>query len=394
MSGRTQRGRSKTLELAHHYVGGDGATALQAFVEGFRSTHTDVTFEETQYDNMRLRVKGRILDEQPPDLWTGWPGEVQTYADVEVVADITDIWESTDLRSNYRSAAVDASQVDGRFYTVPTAVHRFNDLYLHTSTVEAAGIEPQRASDPGELIEMLRQVDERIDGSGFMLPMADPFTVLQLWEVVLLGLEDHRTFEQITGGNAARNRDAIQRALEHVIEFANLSSDDALYHAMTDANQYFIDGAAPVYAQGDWAAGVFSDTDGFEYGTDWERIPFPGTENQFGVVMDSLIPHVDADTDTLHEFLTYAGSPKAQETFNQRKGSLPARADVSMDGFSPFAQSQKDELDRAREQPQSITHGLSVTPLELVDLKSIIAEFIDTWDTEATTDQMVEVFDG
>jgi len=394
MSSRLQESRSNAIELVHHYVGGDGAAALEAFVDQFRQSHSAITFEETQYDNMRLRVKSRILDQNPPDLWTGWPGEVETYADVGVVEDITESWEAAGLSEHFQSAAVEVSQIDGRFHTVPIAVHRYNDLYLHAETIERTGIEPGRASDPAALIEMLRQVDQETDGPAFLLPMVDPFTVLQLWEVTLLGFEDHQTFEAITNGEASAHRDAIRRALEHVIEFADLAHDDALYHGLTDANEQFMAGEAPVYTQGDWAGGVFSDTDGFEYGTDWERIPFPGTEDQFCVVMDSVIPHVSAEEDTLDEFLQYAGSAQAQEIFNNKKGSLPVRKDVSMDGFSEFSRSQKEQLDRARYQPKSITHGLSVDPMTLVDLKSVTAEFIDSWDPETTADEMIATLDG
>jgi len=394
MSSTLQDRRANEIELVHHYVGGDGAAALESFLQQFRKTHGSLTLNATHYDNMRLQVKGRILDEDPPDLWTGWPGEVKTYADVGVVADISNVWESAGLERNFQSAAVDVSKINGAFRTVPLAVHRYNDLYLHTDAVEAAGIDPQRATDPADLIEMLSQVDAEGEGPGFLLPMADPFTVLQLWEVTLLGFEDIATFEAITNGKAGSHRRAISQALEHVVAFADLADDDSLYHAMTDANQQFIDGVAPVYAQGDWAAGVFSDTDDFSFGSDWERIPFPGTEEQFGVVMDAVIPHIDADPDALETFLAYAGSPEAQETFNQNKGSLPARVDVSMDGFSDFSKSQKRQLDNAREQPLSITHGLSVTPMTLVDLKSVIAEFLEDWDVETTTDEMIAVLDG
>lgn len=393
MSGGVQQSRADSLELVHHYVGGDGAAALDAMMDGFAQRHGSITVRETHYDNMRLQVKSRILGEDAPDLWTGWPGgEMEGYAEVNVVKDITDLWEGTDMAANYRPVAADAAQIDGVYHAVPITVHRINDLYLHRETVEATGIDPERASNPTELVEQLEAIDGH-DGPAILLPMADPFTVLQLWEVTLLGLADHRTFEEITDGNAARHRDTIRRTLEHITRFAGVASDDAIYHSLTDANEQFRDGAAPLYPQGDWAAGVFDETDGFDFEQEWDRIPFPGTENMYCVVIDAVIPSVDAEGEAVEAFLRYAGSADAQERFSRNKGSLPARKDASMDGFTDFGRSQNEQFDRATEHPQTITHGLSVTSGKLVDLKSAIAEFIDDWDEQAAADEMVAVFD-
>jgi glucose/mannose transport system substrate-binding protein len=138
---------------------------------------------------------------------------------------------------------------------------------------------------------------------------------------------------------------------------------------------------------------VFGEADDFAFGTDWDRVPFPGTENMYAVVIDAVIPSASSDSDGLEPFLAYAGSADGQERFSQKKGSLPARADVSMQGFGEFARSQKTQFDRASEHPQSITHGLSVSPAQLVDLKTAVAEFLDRRDLDETTDEMVRVFD-
>jgi len=394
MSGGSQRLRTDRLELVHHYVGGDGEAALQSLLAGFGERHSELSVRETHYDNMRLRVKSRILGQDPPDAWTGWPGgEIEGYADVNVVADITELWEATGMVENYREVAADAARVDGRYYAIPITVHRINDLYVNVEAAEAAGIDPAQTRDPTEFVEQLEAADDESEGPTMLLPMADPFPTLQLWEVTLLGLSDHRTFREITDGNAARHRDAIRRAMEHVGRFAAVASDDAVYEGLTDTNEQFVDGAAPVYPQGDWAGGVFVETDDFTFGADWDRIAFPGTENMYAVVLDAVIPSASSESDALTTFLEYVGSADAQERFARNKGSLPARTDVSMQGFGDFARSQKTQFDQSTEHPQTITHGLSVSPAQLVDLKSAIATYLDSRDEAATTDEMIEIFD-
>jgi glucose/mannose transport system substrate-binding protein len=243
MSGSSRRLHASQLELVHHYVGGDGQSALRALLSGFDEGNSEYSVSEIKYDNMRLRVKSRILGQEPPDAWTGWPGsETEGYADVNVAADITELWEATGMIDSYRAVAADAARVNGRYYAIPITVHRINDLYINVEAAEATGIDPARASDPTEFVEQLEAVDSESDGPTMLLPMADPFPTLQLWEVTLLGLSDHRTFQEITDGNAARHHDTIRRAMEHVGRFAAVASDDAVYEGLTDANGQFLGG--------------------------------------------------------------------------------------------------------------------------------------------------------
>lgn len=385
--------RSLTVEIGHHYVGGDGAAAFSSLAEGFRRRNQSVNLQETQYDNLRLQVKSRILKQDPPDAWTGWPGgEMAGYVEANTVRDITDFWTEGDLDRQIRPFIKDTCMVGDSYHAVPISTHRVNDLYVHVETAEELGVDPATASDPAELVEVLSQVDDD-DVASVLVPMADPFVVLQLWELTLLGLYDHATFRSVTAGNATANRDAIRSALETVADLAALAPDASLYHSMPDGNDMFVDGEALAYPQGDWAGGVFVETDGFEYRTDWERAAFPGTENMYDIVLDSIIPSETADGEAVETFLEYAGSTEAQESFNRLKGSIPPRKDVSTSGFSEFARAQEQSLDRSTEQPQSITHGLSTSTAQLVDLKSVIAEFVDTWDAQQATREMVEIFD-
>lgn len=394
MSPGSQSDRRGGVELAHHYVGGDGAAALSAFLDGFSDSHPGVTLTGTQYDSLRLRVKSRILRRDPPSLWTGWPGaEMADYAAAGVLADVTDVWESSGMVDAYRPVVAEASRLDERYYTVPITVHRINDLYVNRRALADADVDVAGASSPTDLVGVAERIADETGGPGILLPMADPFAVLQLWEVTLLGLTDAATHADVTAGNARDHRTALRRSLEHVVAFADVATDRALYQDLTDANEQFTDGLAPLYPQGDWAAGEFDERAGFAYGDDWDRVPFPGTEDCYAVVLDTLFQSTAVEGDAVETVLAYAGSASTQESFARRKGSLPARRDVSMEGFGAFARDQHQQLDRSRSQPLSLTHGLSVTPAQLVDLKGLIVDFIDTWDVEAATRELIEIFD-
>ncbi|WP_181685566.1 ABC transporter substrate-binding protein [Halorhabdus salina] len=386
--GETQAG---TIELVHYHVGGDGERALEAFLEEYRRTHTTVV-DPISYDNTRLQVKSRILNGDPPDVWTGWAGaNLRAYEQANVLADVTDLFTDTAMERNYRDVARDAAQVDGVYRAVPYSMHRINDLYVNVAAAQAAGIDPATLDSPREFATLVTEAD--IDGSAFLLPMKEPWLVLQLWELVLLGQFDHETFEDVTGGRARTHRDAIVDCLDIVATFASGAPDDAVYTSLVEANERFIDGKAPFYQQGDWAGGVFVDAAEFTYEEDWQRIAFPGTEDMYVVSIDAMTPSKAADMDVIRPFLEYAGSPDGQVPFTRAKGSLPTRTDAPTDQLSVFGQDQARALERARDQPQSMAHGLSVTTQTRIELLDAFASFITDWDSDAAADEIVDVFD-
>lgn len=392
MAGTFRDGRSPSVELGHQYVGGDGAAAVDSLLEGFRRRHRAIDVEGTRYDNLRLQVKSRILKGDPPEAWIGWPGgELRGYVDAGVAGDVTDLWEETDLADAIRPFAAESCRVDGSYYAVPITIHRVNDLYVHTARCEEVGLDPSAASGPADLVEALRSVAGETDAAPVLVPMSDPFAVLQLWEVTLLGLHGATTFERVAGGDAAAHRDAVRSALSTVADLASVAPDGSLYDSLTDANEAFRDGGGLVYPQGDWAGGAFVEADGFEYGVDWDRVPFPGTEDAYVLVQDAVVPSADAEGEGVDAFLEHAGSAGAQAEFNRLKGSLPPRADAPMDAFTEFGRDQERLLERSRHQPKTVAHGLSVTPAQLVDLKSAVAEFVDSWDVDGTADEMVRI---
>ena len=394
MSSQSGRTRSGAVELVHHYVGGDGEEALNAFLEGYRRGHS-TEVRDVYLPDAKLQVKSRILTGDPPDIWTGWPGaDLQAYANADALADITEIYQSTGMEANFRSSALDAARVNDAYRAVPYLIHRTNDLYINVSAAERMDIDPRGASTPRELATMVSETADAEGAAAFLLPMKEPWTVLQLWEVVLLGQTDHATYSDITDGRASPNRNAIRDALDIVSTFADAAPEDSMYNSLVEANERFMAGEVPVYSQGDWSGGAFVEADDFEYDRDWERIPFPGTDRQYVVVMDAALPSAKADIEAIRPFLEYAGSPEGQELFATTKGAVPARKDISLDRFSAFGQDQAQALERASDQAMSMAHGLAIDSPTRIELLSAFATFITNWDSEAAANAIVDGLDG
>lgn len=379
---------SGSVELVHRLAGGDGRAALDAFLDGAEG----LSIAETPVDDVGLSVKSRILREDAPDCWIGWPGKnLEPYDRADILVDATPVWEDG-LREAYRDGPRDAATIDGVFRAVPINIHRINNLFYRPDPVAAAGIDLSTVDSPAGWIDALEAIDDAVDPHPIAFPMKNPWTVLQAWETLVIGLAGSDGYEAILDGEARAYRDTIERALEFVQRLADLAPPDALYSSLTRANDRFMAGEAVTITQGDWVAGQYVDRDGFAYGDDWDHVAVPGTTDAYAMNMDAVVATTTgaADLETIHALMAYAGSGDGQRRFNQKKGSIPPRSDVSMDAFGPFRQDQARAFDTARSQPVSLTHGLGVAPDRLVECKTAMAEFVADREIATTTAALVE----
>ncbi len=87
---------------------------------------------------------------------------------------------------------------------------------------------------------------------------------------------------------------------------------------------------------GDWANGYFKAV-GWTPDVNYGGVAVPGTEGVYNLVIDSFeLPVGAPDPQNGMNWLKLIGSAQAQIAFNQIKGSIPARIDVSTTGFDPI----------------------------------------------------------
>ncbi|MBX0347465.1 ABC transporter substrate-binding protein [Haloarcula pellucida] len=395
MSRSTSIGGGESGELLHRLVGGDGGAALDALFEGFSQRHPDVSMNDVADENLSLEVKSRILKESPPDVWMEWPGKnLKPYEDASVLGDVTAVWEDSDMEQYYLDGPREAATFDGTYRAVPLNIHRINNLFYDVRQAEELGLDPATIDSPRAFAEELRRIDAETDHTGMLFPMKNPWTVLQMWETVLLGEHGHETFRGVTDDAAAAHRRAIVDALDIVRQYAEVATEDKLYLSLTDANERFVDGESVFFHQGDWAAGAYTESAQFDYGTHWDHVPFPGTDGLYAMNMDAVIAANATDNpETVSTFLSYVGSADGQKRFNQKKGSIPPRTDVDTSAFTPFLQEQQTAFQQSTAQPLSITHGLGVRPDQLIELKTAMSSFVSSWDPEAVADEVVAALD-
>ncbi|WP_275739619.1 ABC transporter substrate-binding protein [Halorhabdus sp. SVX81] len=378
------------FELLHQLVGAEwGGAALNALVDGYER-RTSYTVEETttSADDLSIRVKIRILQERAPDAWIEWPGQhVTPYIDSGAVRDITHIWEDNGFEEVFTDGAKEQVRFDGTYHAIPLNIHRINNLFYNVEMIEEAGVDID-ANSPRAFVDVLEQLEGALDVTPFLMALRNPWGTIHVWETILLGETDARTYRDVVDGNPGRHRDAIETTLSVLARYLDFANDDAQFASLPDANAHFVDDEGALFLMGDWAASAY---DQDAYGETWDAIPFPGTEGDYPLNMDALVPSSsEADTTAIDEFLAYAGSQEAQTAFNRHKGSMPPRTDTDPSEFTPFLQDQRDDFDAATSQPPSIAHGLAVHPETLIEVKSLMAEFVSEPEPASTADRLVD----
>ncbi|AWB27380.1 ABC transporter substrate-binding protein [Halococcoides cellulosivorans] len=388
------RRRAGTVEIAHAWADGDGRKPLDSLLDEYRDRSAGSTLTDTFYDDLSLSVKSRILAEDPPSIWVEWPGEsLRPYADVDALRDLTDVWTDTDMESGYLDGPRELSRIEGSYRAIPINIHRINNLFYRTAAVDRLGIDPASVSDPREFLEVLEICDEAGE-LGMAQPMKNPWTVLQLFSMILTGQFGVDVYRSITDGNPHEHRGAIETSIELLDAYADLASDDATFVGMVGANRRFLDGESVFFHQGDWVGGEYADVEDFDYREDWDHVPFPGTDGVYAMGMDAFVAAStidESDWEATREFLEFAGSPTGLRTFNRIKGAIPPRGDVSLDAYPPFLQDQYQDFQASREQVGS--DALETHPERFIEAKAAIASFVTHRDVSKAVGEFVEAYE-
>ncbi|MFC7198601.1 ABC transporter substrate-binding protein [Halospeciosus flavus] len=388
-----------TLKVQHWWTGGDGAAAVEALFEGFKEAYPEIPVEQNPVaggagENLQAVIKKRILNNNPPSSWQAWPGaNLQPYVQADKLENIGEsVWGHNDMKSAYLAGPKQAAQPGGNYVTVPLNIHRLNNLFYNTAVVEEAGVDPSSISKPSDLVAAMKAVEDA-GYVGMAMQTKSAWSTGQLWAQVLLGEYGAETYTAFTEGKVEANSEAIKDTLQIVKDYHQYYNDDAGSISWTEANKLIINGEAGFFHQGDWAAGMYRTASNFEYGKQWDHVPFPGTEGLYSMNMDSFpFPTNNPSPEATTKFLRYVGSVDAQKRFNPKKGSIPPRTDVPKDAFGPFLQNQMDDFKNSEAQPPSIQHGLAIGPDKLSKFGSAMSTFISSYNVSDTYNQLVKVF--
>ena len=387
------------LEIVHWWTAGGEEDAYNALLDGFREEHPDVEIVDNPAPGgagsaIDTVIQNRVLDQNPPSTFQIWPGQALTpYTDEDLLEDIGDsVWDE-EMREAYLDGITELSRPGGDLVAVPINIHRMNNLFYNVEVVESAGVDPTDIDDPQGLLDALQAVEENTDAVPLAHQTQAPWSTVQLFEDVFIGQQGTDDYTSFIEGNVAELEDEVREALEQLSEYADYYPEDAGSISWDQGNDRLIEGEAAFIHQGDWAAGQYRAADGFEFGENWDMVPFPGTDGVYHSVIDSFVfPTNNPSPDATERFLNYAGSVDAQERFNPIKGSIPPRTDVPTDDFGPFLSRQIEDFENSNAQPPTIAHGTAVAPAIASSMEEAFANFNDNRNVDTAYEAIRDAF--
>lgn len=390
---------SNELEIIHHWTRGADGKAFSEFLTQFKKEYPDVRILENTLAGqagagVKTVVTKRLVNNDPPSTFQGLAGKyMQPFSDhLQPIGD--SVWSQNNMKEVYLEGPKKISQIDGEYMMVPLNIHRVNILFYNTAVVEEAGVDPNAISDAGALTDALRKVDQNTDAVGFPQSTTEGWTVLQLFESILLSEGGIEAYNKFSEGNVSEVESSVKTSLERVKEYSQSFPGDANAIAWPEAASMLPSGDGAFYQSGDWAAGVLLDSEDFKFGEDWDWIPFPGTSDSFIVVMDVFeMPADNPSPEATKKFLQFCGSKKGQATLNSIKGSIPPRTDVPTDKFSGYQKDQIESIKKTSNQPGSMTHGAAVAPEALTNLKKAMGDFTANYNINAAFGKLEQAFE-
>lgn len=382
------------VEVFTWWAAGSEKAGLDALVEVFNEQYPDTEFVNAAVaggagSNAKNALASRLKANNPPDSFQAHAGaELTDYIEAEKIEDLSDFYADNGLNDVFPSTLLDRLTVDGKIYSVPSNIHRANVVWVNTSVLTDAGIDPTAA--PADLDGWLADM-EKLKAAGIETPLsvATDWTQVQLFENVLISVLGADGYQGLWDGSTKFDDAKVTDAIDYYTKLLSYANTDGTGQDWPVATDMVIDGTAAYNVMGDWALAQF-DAKGKTYGTDYTTWPTPGTDGMFDFLADSFTLPVGAPhAGGAKNWLKTISSAEGQEAFNLAKGSIPARTDADPAAYPEY---QQGAIASFAEDTvvSSLAHGAAVKVSWLNDITSAIGQFVSTQDGQTLQDALVQ----
>jgi glucose/mannose transport system substrate-binding protein len=212
------------------------------------------------------------------------------------------------------------------------------------------------------------------------------FTV---FESVALGVGGAQFYDNalVKLDKTALTSDEMKKVLDTFRRLKLYIDDKSVGRDWNVTTDMVIKGKAGFQLMGDWAKGEFLAANQ-QPGKDFTCSPAPGTANAYTFNVDSfaMFQLKSWEAQKAQGYLAYLLMGQSfQEKFNVRKGSIPARLNMSMDKFDECAKASSRDFvltSKAGTLVPSVAHGMAVSPAVQAALRSAVSDF---WNNDKTT---------
>jgi glucose/mannose transport system substrate-binding protein len=337
--------------------------------------------------NAKAVLTSRMQGGQPPDSFQVHAGLelTATWVAANKMEPITSIWKSEGWDSVIPKDLKDIVSSKGDVWSVPVNVHRGNALWYNKKVLDSKGVAPPKTVD--EFNSALTTLKSKGIAAPLALASKGNWQVQMLLENNILAVGGADFYNKVMAGKASWTDANVKQALTLIKQWLGYANSDNTAIEWDEADNRVIKGDSVFTIMGDWAKGDFTSKN-WVANVDFGVVASPGTSGKYMIVCDTFgLPKGVKDRDNAVEWIKVCGSQSGQAAFNPKKGSIPARTDVSASIFDPIAQQFMAEFKTATLVPSS-AHG-SATPAAFADaVNQEMGLFIQNKDVDKTANNL------
>jgi alpha-glucoside transport system substrate-binding protein len=336
-TGGTGGGASGSISVMAVWTGAEQA-AFKAVIDGFTAENPDVTVNYTSAgDQLPTQLSTAVQGGNPPDIaFLPQPGLMSDFAKKNALKPLD--FASSDISDNFGQSVVDLGTVDGKLYGFLFKAANKSLVWYNVQAYADAGVTPAEDWDT-----WLKNGDT-LAASGvapYSIGGADGWTLTDLFENIYLRTAGPDKYDQLATHEIPWTDQSVKDALATMADVLGNSSklaggtEGALQTDFpTSVTQVFSDPPkAAQVMEGDFVAGVITDSTKAKPKTGFDVFPFPSINGSPPVVVgggDTVVMFKDSPAG--EAFIKYLTTPAAAEIWAKLGGfaSLNKNLDPSV----------------------------------------------------------------
>lgn len=333
-AGQTARAQQE-VEVIHWWTSGGEAAALQVLRQNLEKegvTWKDAAIAGGGGDQARTVLQARMAAGNPPTAMQMLGLVVQDWAEQGALGDLTPLAEKDGWDKVIPPALQNIVKYDGRYVAAPFNMHSTNWVWVNKALFDqVGGPEPTSWANFVELAKKFKDAG--------VVPVAHGG---QAWQeatifdgaVISAGGPEFYRKAFIELDAAALDSPTMQKAFDELRAIRGMVDPNFPGRDWNLATAMVINGQAGMQIMGDWAKGEWVNA-GKKAGADFLCFRYPGTQGAVTFNSDSfgMMKVSEAEQGAQLKLAAAIMDPAFQESFNIKKGSIPARNDVPDTNF-------------------------------------------------------------
>jgi glucose/mannose transport system substrate-binding protein len=385
----------QVVEVVHWWTSGGEAAALTVLKDDMQKRGygwKDSPVAGGGGDQARTVLRARAAAGNPPEAMQMLGFIITDYAEEGLLGDLTPVATKEGWANVVPGPLQKFDQYKGRWVAAPVNIHRTNWIWANKKIFDELKITPPKTFDE------LLVAAEKIRKAGY-IPLAhggQPWQDATIFDSAVMsagGPEFYRKALIELDPNALGSK-TMEKAFEQMQKLRGLVDPNFSGRDWNLATAMVINGKAGMQIMGDWAKGEFLNA-GKKPGVDFLCFQYPGTEGDFSFNSDAFAMFKVGKAQEAGQLALASAimDKNFQEQFNLKKGSIPARMDISDANFDACGKKSMADLKIALKNNAmvgSFAHGHAVPESIKGAMIDVVTKFFNSGKNPAdATKQLV-----